>query len=42
MSAKEFYKSGHEQVQLVSREFADVKSQLENAYSRWDELEEMK
>lgn len=42
MSAKEFYKSGHEEVQLVSREFADVKSQLENAYSRWDELEEMK
>ena len=42
MSTPEFYKSDQEKVQLVSREFADVKQQLENAYSRWDELEEMK
>ena len=42
MSTPEFYKSDQEKVQLVSREFADVKQQLENAYSRWDELEEIK
>lgn len=39
MSAPGFFKSDHEHVQRVSRELAQVQTQLELAFERWNELE---
>ena len=42
LAAAGFYQSGHEQIQRVTRELADVMEKLESAYNRWDELEALK
>jgi len=42
LSEPGFYQSGHEQVQNVTRELAEVQTQLEAAFDRWGELETCK
>ncbi|MCP4044617.1 MAG: ATP-binding cassette domain-containing protein, partial [Gammaproteobacteria bacterium] len=42
LAAPGFYQSGHEQIQRVTGELAEVLEKLEAAYDRWDELEALK
>jgi ATP-binding cassette subfamily F protein uup len=41
MSEPGFYQSDHEKVQRVSQELAEVQAQLETAFMRWGELEDV-
>jgi hypothetical protein len=39
MSAPDFYQSGHAAVERMTAELAQVHTELEKAFNRWNELE---